>query len=314
LRFENAVEEVGPFGVADRLDHLREHIPTSWIEAALNWTGTASIRRRRLPADQVVWLVICMALLLNESIERIVDMFGLALPDQDDTKVAKSTVTQARQRLGDEPLAQLFAMTAKTWARRSADANHWRGLALYGWDGTTTYVPDSPENRVEFGEQKAAGGRGESGYPQVRPDCRRGDAGCLPVCFASTPASPQQRRGYDAQTCNFDVRTRRRARRASAARGDVPCDEECGAIASIFPGHWAVAALGRDELKTALGEPSHTLACSPCDESWTLRAGKIFPRIARHQRMSRVHRRRTSSLARSIAHMRCPGMNSMKER
>lgn len=168
MRFEYALEEAARFGVADRLDQLRQHIPTSWIEAALKWTGTASIRRRRLPADQVVWLVICMALFRNESIERIVDMLGIALPDQDDTKVAKSAVTQARQRLGDEPLAQLFAMTAKTWALRSADANRWRGLALYGWDGTTMYVPDSAENRAEFGGQKAGGGRGESGYPQVR--------------------------------------------------------------------------------------------------------------------------------------------------
>ena len=168
MRFEDAFAEAAEFGVADRLDQLRQHIPTSWIEAALQWTGTASIRRRRLPADQVVWLVICMALFRNEPIERIVDTLGLALPDRDDTKVAKSAVTQARQRLGAEPLAQLFAMTATTWARRSADASRWRGLALYGWDGTTMRVPDSPENRAEFGGQGAGGGRGESGYPQVR--------------------------------------------------------------------------------------------------------------------------------------------------
>jgi hypothetical protein len=168
LRFEYALEEAARFGVADRLDQLRQHIPAGWIEAALDWTGTASIRRRRLPADQVVWLVICMALFRNEPIERIVDMLGLALPDRGDTKVAKSAVTQARQRVGDEPLSCLFGMTAKTWAKRSADVNRWRGLALYGWDGSTMYVPDSPENRKEFGGQKAGAGRGESGYPQVR--------------------------------------------------------------------------------------------------------------------------------------------------
>lgn len=168
MRFEHALEEAARFGVADQLDRLREHLPTEWIEAALEQTGTASIRRRRLPADQVVWLVVAMALFRNEPIERIVDLLGLALPDRDDTPVAKSAVTQARQRLGDEPLAQLFSMTAKTWARRSAEANRWRGLALYGWDGTTMFVPDSPENRREFGGQKAGAGRGESGYPQVR--------------------------------------------------------------------------------------------------------------------------------------------------
>src|ERR1700761_5354402 len=121
LRFESALEEVGRFGVADNLDRLREHIPAGWIEAALEWTGTTTIRRRRLPAEQVVWVVICMALFRNEPIERIVDMLDLALPDRGDTLVAKSAVTQARQRLGDEPLQYLFAMTAKHWAQRSAD-------------------------------------------------------------------------------------------------------------------------------------------------------------------------------------------------
>jgi hypothetical protein len=166
LRFEDALEEVGRFGVADKLDRLREHVPASWIEAALQWTGATTIRRRRLPAEQVVWLVIGMGLFRNEPIERIVDLLDLALPDRGDTLVAKSAVTQARQRLGDEPLKCLFEMTSTHWARRSADANRWRGLSLYGWDGSTMRVPDSAENREKFGGAKAPAG--ESGYPLVR--------------------------------------------------------------------------------------------------------------------------------------------------
>ncbi len=41
---------------------LSEHLPMAWIEQALTATGTASVRRRRLPAEQVVWLVIALAL------------------------------------------------------------------------------------------------------------------------------------------------------------------------------------------------------------------------------------------------------------
>jgi hypothetical protein len=68
--------------------------------------------------------------------------------------------------LKPETLEYLFWVTAAEWSARSADAHRWRGLALYGWDGTTMRVPDSPENRAEFGGQRC--GRGESGYPQVR--------------------------------------------------------------------------------------------------------------------------------------------------
>ena len=41
---------------------LGEHFPYEWVEAALVASGKASIRLRRLPAQQVVWLVIELAL------------------------------------------------------------------------------------------------------------------------------------------------------------------------------------------------------------------------------------------------------------
>ena len=78
----------------------------------------------------------------------------------------RSAVANARQRLGDEPLEYLFNISAAEWATRSADAHRWRGLSLYGVDGTTLRVPDSPANREEFGS--SSGARGESGYPLVR--------------------------------------------------------------------------------------------------------------------------------------------------
>ncbi|HEU5303426.1 MAG TPA: transposase, partial [Gemmatimonadales bacterium] len=48
----------------------------------------------------------------------------------------------------------------------SADPLRWRGLALYGLDGTALRVPDSAANRAHFGGP--ASGRGASGYPQLR--------------------------------------------------------------------------------------------------------------------------------------------------
>jgi hypothetical protein len=168
MRLEDALAEAAEFSRAETLDRFREHLPAEWIEAALKWSGTATIRRRRLPAEQVVWVVIGMGLMRNEPIERIVDDMDLALPDRQDTLIAKSAITQARQRLGEDPLWYLFTTTAMEWATRSADAHRWRGLALYGMDGSTLRVADSPENRAEFGGQKAGGGRGDSGYPLVR--------------------------------------------------------------------------------------------------------------------------------------------------
>ena len=108
MHFDRALAAVSEFVVPEQLDQLKKHIPAEWIEEALNWSGTASIRRRRLPADQVVWLVIAMGLFRNEPIEHIVDMLGLALPDKRASLVAKSAITQARKRLSEDPLAYLF--------------------------------------------------------------------------------------------------------------------------------------------------------------------------------------------------------------
>jgi len=166
VRLGEALAEAAEFAEPERFEELARHLDPAWVERALRATGTTTIRRRRLPAEQVVWLVIGMGLFRGESIERVVDALDIPLPDRDDTAVAKSAVSQARQRLPEEPLAYLFETTAAEWATRSAEAHRWRGLTLYGMDGTTMRVPDSAENRLAFGGQR--GRNGDSGYPQVR--------------------------------------------------------------------------------------------------------------------------------------------------
>lgn len=168
MDFKAAFEVVAAHQAEHKLDRFKQHLNAEWIEAALRWTGTTTIRKRRLPAEQVIWLVIGMGLFRNEPIERVVEMLELALPDKHDTLLAKSAIAQARKRLTAEPLAYLFDATAAEWAARSVEEDRWRGLGLYGMDGTCLRVPDSEENRDVFGGAHAGGGRGESGYPMVR--------------------------------------------------------------------------------------------------------------------------------------------------
>jgi hypothetical protein len=149
-------------------DRLQASIDPEWIEEALEATGTATLRKRRLPAEQVVWLVLGMALYRDRRIDELVAKLDLALPGRRGVAPAPSSVTQARARLGDEPLRWLFERCSEHWAHASAREHAWRGLAVYGVDGTTVRVPDSPENRAHFGDQSAGGDRGISGYPIVR--------------------------------------------------------------------------------------------------------------------------------------------------
>jgi hypothetical protein len=168
MRFSTSLEAVAELGHPESLEHFRQDLDPAWIEEALHATGTATLRRRRLPAEQVIWLVLGMALFRDRPIVEVAAKLDLALPGSRGATAAPSAVSQARTRLGEEPMVWLFERTASAWAHASAARHRWRGLALYALDGTTLRVPDSPENRLHFGSGSAGGQRGLGGYPLVR--------------------------------------------------------------------------------------------------------------------------------------------------
>jgi hypothetical protein len=149
-------------------EKLIEQLDESWIDTALELTGTATVRRRRLPAKQVLWLVLGMALYRDLSIPEVVDKLGLALPGERGLSVTPSAVPQARSRLGPAPVRWLFERCAQRWAIESARRHAFRGLAVFGIDCTSARVPDSQENRAHFGGHSTTPEKGESGYPLVR--------------------------------------------------------------------------------------------------------------------------------------------------
>jgi hypothetical protein len=165
MQIENSLEAVSSFIPPDRFEDVRRHIDPGWVTEALEATGTATVRKRRLPAEQVVWLVIGMALFRKWPIHDLVGHLDLVLPGPKPT-VAPSTVAEARARIGAEPVQRLFEMSAEKWGHETARTHSWRGLSLYGVDGSSLRVADSDENRAHFGSAQSQ--HGESGYPLVR--------------------------------------------------------------------------------------------------------------------------------------------------
>src|ERR1700754_99620 len=143
---------------------LGEHLPYEWIERAVGLTGKASVRKRRLPAEQVVWLVIALALYRHQSISEVTDDLDLALPDADAPFVSKSAIAQARQRVGSSPLKALFELSAQAWCAQDRKHYLFKGLSLFALDGTTLKIADTPELREDFGAQVYPSGR-VSSYP-----------------------------------------------------------------------------------------------------------------------------------------------------
>ena len=70
---EDAIEFLVEAQEMPNWERLGQHLPFEWIERAVRHSGKASIRHRRLPAEQVVWLVVALALYRHQSISEVLD-------------------------------------------------------------------------------------------------------------------------------------------------------------------------------------------------------------------------------------------------
>ena len=147
----------------ERLDQLASLIDPAWIEQALSFTGKSSIRRRKLPAEHAIWLVIGLALFRNLPVWQVVQQLDLNF--QGNALPAPSASVQARQRLGEEPLAQLFSLLTKAWC----PPHNQESLRMLAVDGSVWSAPDTPENRANFGSCSTQ--HGPLPWPQIRAVC-----------------------------------------------------------------------------------------------------------------------------------------------
>ncbi len=151
---------------------IGKYFPLARVKAALADTGKDSRRQRLLPAHVVVYYVITLSLFMQVSCQEVLRCLleGLRwLQDRDTPALpvaGESGISQARTRLGSEPLQRLHAelvVPIATPATRGAWYHRWHLVSL---DGSTLDVPDTKANAPVFGRQKAA--RGQSAFPQMR--------------------------------------------------------------------------------------------------------------------------------------------------
>lgn len=71
-----------------------------------------------------------MALLRDRPITDVVNKLDLALPSAANPTVAPSAVVQARERLGESPMAWLFDRSGQQWAHESAAKGRSQPIAL----------------------------------------------------------------------------------------------------------------------------------------------------------------------------------------
>jgi hypothetical protein len=150
---------------------ITKTFPDSAIGAVLARTGKASVRQRDLPAQVVVYYVIALALYMQSSYREVLRCLlegvqWLRDPSSGVRVAGKSGISQARTRLGWEPVRQLHDELVKPIAGRSTRGAWYRTWRLVSLDGSTFEVADEKVNEDAFSRPGAS--RGASAYPQIR--------------------------------------------------------------------------------------------------------------------------------------------------
>lgn len=150
---------------------LTKAFPMERIQSVLRDSGKASQRQRDLPAHVVVYYVIALALYMQSSYREVLRCLlegiqWLMDPGARVKVAGKSGISQARTRLGSEPVRQLHNAIVGPIAVASTRGAWYRGWHLVSLDGSTLDVADEQENDRTFGRPSAS--RGRSAFPQVR--------------------------------------------------------------------------------------------------------------------------------------------------
>lgn len=150
---------------------ITKAFPLTKVRSVLAATNRASVRQRDLPAHVVVYYAIALALYMQASYREVLrcllEGIQWLLDPSVRVKVAgKSGISQARTRLGWEPVRQLHDEVVRPIAVRATKGAWYRGRRLVSLDGSTLDVADEKANAEAFGRPGAS--RGSSAYPQIR--------------------------------------------------------------------------------------------------------------------------------------------------
>ncbi len=145
--------------------------PRALIEEVLAETDKASQRERLLPAPAVVYYVMALALWREAPLEEVLRVVCEGLQWLDGgaagaVRASKSAISQARTRLGFEPMRRLAERVLRPLAQPGALGAWYRGLRVMALDGSCMDVADESANAEYFGYPSAS--RGQSAFPQAR--------------------------------------------------------------------------------------------------------------------------------------------------
>ena len=150
---------------------VAKFFPARKVHEILQATNRASIRERDLPAQVVVYYVIALALYMRSSYREVLRCLlegvqWLLDPSVKVIVAGKSGISQARSRVGAEPLKRLYEAVVAPIAQPETKGAWYRQWRVVSLDGSTLDVAETAENEEAFGRPGAS--RGASAFPKIR--------------------------------------------------------------------------------------------------------------------------------------------------
>src|SRR6266702_430863 len=210
---------------------LASSVPRDVVDEAVAATGRGARRAGgKLPPHVVVYLVMALALFADEDYEEVAarlteTLQGWGCWGQDWEAPTKGAITQARQRLGPEPLAGVFGQVAEPvadldtagaflgpwrprWARRragrAAGSRPWPGGCTRAWrragwcSRTGTSTPSGTGARRPGPGRRCCGGSSPAWGCRCWRRCRTGPGG---RCWSIPGSIPAARCGASGPGC-----------------------------------------------------------------------------------------------------------------
>jgi hypothetical protein len=147
----------------DRIAGLEKIISADDIAMALDASSKGDARKCLYPNRVMMWVVLAMGLFTDLPIRQVYKACrrirkGEPLP-------LRSTLCEARQRLGSQPLVDLHRIVVSPLATQDTPGAFYKGFRKVAIDGSIFDIPDC-EAHQHFG--RASGSRGSGPFPQIR--------------------------------------------------------------------------------------------------------------------------------------------------
>lgn len=147
----------------DRIAGLEKIISADDIAMALGASHKDQGRKCSLPNKVMMWVVLAMGLFTDLPIRQVYKACRRAR--KGDPTPHRSTLCEARQRLGSQPLVDLHRIVVSPLATHDTPGAFYNGFRKVAIDGSIFDVPDC-EAHQHLG--RSSGGRGKAPFPQVR--------------------------------------------------------------------------------------------------------------------------------------------------